>query len=70
MYYTCIACITIDSVMRIEKKNYPQVYLEECKRRMREKKMTEFIEPELESVSESESELEFELKCELKSDNK
>ena len=32
MHYTCIACITIDSVMRMEKKkNYPQVYLEECK---------------------------------------
>ena len=30
MHYTCIACITIDSVMKIEKKNYPQVYLEEC----------------------------------------
>ena len=23
MHYTCIACITIDSVMKIEKKNYP-----------------------------------------------
>ena len=31
MHYTCIACITIDSVMRMEKKNYLQVYLEECK---------------------------------------
>ena len=30
-YYTCIACITIDSVLKINKKNYPQVYLEECK---------------------------------------
>ena len=31
-YYTyCIACITIDSVMKKNKKNYPQVYLEECK---------------------------------------
>ena len=30
-HYTCIACITIDSVMRMEKKNYSQVYLEECK---------------------------------------
>ena len=30
-HYTCIACITIDSVMRMEKKNYPQVYLEEYK---------------------------------------
>ena len=26
----CIACITIDSVIKMEKK-YPQVYLEECK---------------------------------------
>ena len=25
MHYTCIACITIDFVMRTEKKNYPQV---------------------------------------------
>ena len=25
-HYTCIACITIDSVMRREKKNYRQVY--------------------------------------------
>ena len=31
MHYTFIACLTIDSVMKISKKNYPQVYLEECK---------------------------------------
>ena len=31
MHYTCIACITIDSVLRIDKKGYPEVYLEECK---------------------------------------
>ena len=35
MHYTCIACITIDSVMRIDKKNHPQVYLEECKYRVK-----------------------------------
>ena len=35
MHYTCIACITIDSVMRMDKKNYPQVYLEECKYRVK-----------------------------------
>ena len=34
MYYTCIACITLDSVLKIGKKNYPQVYLEECKHRV------------------------------------
>ena len=30
-HYACIAFITIDSVKRMEKKSYPQVYLEECK---------------------------------------
>ena len=29
-YYTCIACITLDSVLKMNKKIYPQVYLEEC----------------------------------------
>ena len=49
MHYTCITCITIDSVMRIEKK-----------------KMTKFIEAELES--ESGSELESDIELELKFD--
>ena len=26
MHYTCIACITIDSVMKIDEKYFPQVY--------------------------------------------
>ena len=30
-YYTCIACITVDSVIKINKKTYPKIYLEECK---------------------------------------
>ena len=64
---TCIACITIDSVMRMEKKNYLQVYLEECKYRMKKTKMTKFMEAELES--ESESGLESDIELELKSDN-
>ena len=52
--------MTIDSVMRMEKKNYPQVYLEEWKHRMKKKKMTKFIEAELESESELESDIESE----------
>ena len=31
MHYTCIAYITIHSVINIDEKNRPQVYLEECK---------------------------------------
>ena len=57
-HYPCIACITIDSVMRMEKNNYPQVYLEECKYRTKKTKMTKFIEAELESESELESDIE------------
>ena len=44
-----IACITIDSVVRMEKKNYPQVYLEECKYKIKKMKMTNLIKIELES---------------------
>ena len=48
-HYTCIACITTDSVMEMEKKNYPQVYLEECRYKIKKTKMTNFIKAELES---------------------
>ena len=30
-HYICIAAICINSVLRVDKKNYPQVYLEQCK---------------------------------------
>ena len=33
MYYTCMACITIDSVMKMKKKNYTQVYLESANKK-------------------------------------
>ena len=56
MYYTCIVCITIDSVMKMNKKNYPQVYLEECKYRIKEIQISRFINTELESDSDSDSE--------------
>ena len=58
-HYTCIACITINSIMRMGKKNYPQVYLEECKCKIKKSKTTKSIEAELESESESESELDW-----------
>ena len=48
VHNTCIACITIDSVMRMEKKNYPQVYLEECKHKPKKIEMIKLIVTELE----------------------
>ena len=62
MYYTCIACITIDSVMKIDKKNYPQVYLEEYKYKAKKIQMSRFISTELEPESDSESDSEAESK--------
>ena len=53
MYYTCIVCITIDSILKIDKKNHPQVYLEECKYRVKKIQMSRFINTELKSDSES-----------------
>ena len=69
MHYICIACMTIDSVMKMEKKNYPKVYLEECKYRMKKTKMPKFIEAELESESKSELESDTELEAKLKYDS-
>ena len=66
IHYTCIACITIDSVVRIDKKNHPQVYLEECKYRAKKIQMSRFVNTELKSDSESDSEPDSEV--ESKSD--
>ena len=75
MHYTCIACIAINSVMRMDKKNYLQVYLEECKDRVKKIQMPRFISAKLESNSESDSDSETESKSDtelmtkLKSDS-
>ena len=58
MHYTCISCITIDSVARINKKNHPQIYLEECKYKIKKTRMPRFINTELKSDSDSEAESE------------
>ena len=61
-HYTCIACVTIDFVMRMENKNYPQIYLEQFKYKMKKSKMTKFIKAKLESDSGSDSVSESESK--------
>ena len=42
-YYTYIACITIHSVLRMNKKKYPQVYLEERKYKIKKIHTSRFI---------------------------
>ena len=51
-YYTCIACITLDFVLKMNKKNYPQVYLEEFKYKVKEINTPRYINVELELDSE------------------
>ena len=41
-------------VIRIDKKNHPQVYLEECKYRIRKNQMSRFINTELKSDADPE----------------
>ena len=53
MHYACIACITIDSVLRIDKKNHLQVYLEGCKYQVKKIQMSRFINLELKLDSDS-----------------
>ena len=61
MYYTCIACITIDSVKKMNKKNYPQVYVEECKYKIKKIQTPRFINTELETDFEPDLKTDFEL---------
>ena len=51
-YYTGIGCITIDSFLKMNKKNYPQVYLEECKHKIKKIHTSRFINTELETDTE------------------
>ena len=46
--YNCIPAIDIDSVLRIDKKrSYPQAYLEQCKYKLRKKKIVNFIDDKI-----------------------
>ena len=44
--------------MNFNEKNYPQVYLEECKYRIKKTQMPKFIKNELKSDSDSDSDLD------------
>ena len=46
-HYICIPAIDIDSVLKIDKKVYPQAYLEECKYKLKKRKLVSFIDPEI-----------------------
>ena len=43
-HYTCISVIDIDSVLKIDKKAFPQAYLEQCKYKLKKKKRSRYID--------------------------
>ena len=46
--YNCIPAIDIDSVLRIDNKRaYPQVYLEQCKYKLKKRRTVNFIDDEI-----------------------
>ena len=51
--YICILVINIDSVLKIDKKAYPQAYLEECKYKLNKRKLVSFIDSEIIDDSDS-----------------
>ena len=58
MHYSCIACINIDSIIKFNKINHSQLYLEECKYSIKKIQMPKFVKNELKSDSESDLDLD------------
>ena len=46
-HYICIPVINIDSVLKIDKKAYPQAYLEQCKYKLKKRKIVNYIDDEI-----------------------
>ena len=52
----CLSLIILDSIIRVNKKYYPQTLLEECKYKIRKNKRYDLINDDLEPDSESDNE--------------
>ena len=46
-HYICIPVIDIDSVIKIDKREYPQAYLEQCKYKLKKRKIVNYIDDEI-----------------------
>ena len=55
-HYICIPAIDIYSVLKIDKKAYPQAYLEECKYKLTKRKIVSFIDSEI--IDDSDSDID------------
>ena len=50
-HYVCIPAVCIDSALRVDKKNYPQVYLEQCKYKIKKRELVSLIYNEVDLSS-------------------
>ena len=57
-HYIGIAAICIDSVLKVDNKNYPQVYLEQCKHKIKKRKLVDFIDVEVDLSSNDSDDLD------------
>ena len=62
--YKCLSIIIIDSVIRVNKKYYPQTLLEECKYIQEKIKIENYINEDLED-SESDDSFNSETECDI-----
>ena len=46
-HYICIPVIDIDSVLKIDKRAYPQAYVEQCKYKLKKRKIVNYIDDEI-----------------------
>ena len=56
--YKCFSLISLDSVIQMGEKYYPQTLLEECKYKLTKKKIEDLITNDFDSSSKSDSESE------------
>ena len=50
-HYICISAICIDSILKMNQKNYPQVYLEQYIYKIKKRKPVDFIDTEVDLSS-------------------
>ena len=68
--YKCLSPIVLESVIRVNRKHYPQTLVEECKYVIRENKIENLIDDDLYlSSSANESDNKFDNKSDNESNN-
>ena len=55
IHYVCISAICVYSVLRTDKKSYPQVCLEQCKYKIKKRELVGFIDDEVNLSSDDDS---------------